>query len=117
MELTRPILERLDFEPRKSGEEPKDGTPRAVTDSADGKQPKKKAQLNPVRRRRLREAAESGQQAPGEASADADAVEQDKPVLDLPSDGPGATDPVPDKAQEEVGLELASDTEDEAAGK
>eukprot|EP00961_Rhodomonas_salina_P238238 3220078-Rhodomonas_salina.1 len=81
MELTRPILERLLFEPKKSEpeEEPKDGTPQTVTGSADGKLPKKKARLNPECRLRFREAAEGGQQPPGEASADADAAEQDKP--------------------------------------
>eukprot|EP00961_Rhodomonas_salina_P146019 1965372-Rhodomonas_salina.1 len=83
MELTNSILERLLFEPKKSEEEPKDGTPRVVTGSADGKQPKKKARLNPERSLRLKEAAESSHQAPGEASADADAVKQDEPVLDL----------------------------------
>eukprot|EP00961_Rhodomonas_salina_P080041 1076038-Rhodomonas_salina.1 len=77
VELTRPILERLLFKPRKSEEEPEYRTPQIVTGSADGKQPKKKAQLNPECRRRLKEAAESCQQAPGKASADANAAEQD----------------------------------------
>jgi hypothetical protein len=83
VELTRPISERLDLPTKPSEEAARDEEDsRIVTGKADGKRPKKKARLNPERRRRLKEAADGGQEVP-EDSTDTEVADKVEQVLDL----------------------------------
>ncbi len=100
--LTKPISERLQFEPKPSEEKQKDKTPRAVPDLKSGPLPGKRSRLNPERRRRQKEAAAGGQATPVSASTDAGKGEQARKEQDSTVPGQETT-PASEKTQGAVG--------------